>query len=347
MGLGFVVIGTADTGYEVVLATFNGEDFLNQQLASILQQSVLPVRLLVADDGSSDRTLELLKAWELCSPVPITFLPVAQQQFGCCANFERLLLASSASYVMLADQDDIWDLNKAERLQASMAALEQRWGNERPLLVHTDLRLIDRFGRPLADSYSLQQGLMPGRRGWLALAMQNVVTGCACMLNRACIQRALPFPPEAILHDWWLALVAARLGEVAYLPAPSLSYRQHGRNIVGAAGWRCQMLKRSQEGLAGVFCGNISELWVGPALRQMKACDQRCASVDKYGNDSRVPQVDMLLSTSIWCRLSAALALGLRKHGVWRTFGFYVILLGWRPQKLPPQERLHSLNSGK
>lgn len=339
MGLGLMVKGPKTSGYEVVLATCNGQEFLDQQLASILRQSVLPERLLVADDGSADQTLNLVEAWQLRSPVPITFLPAAEKRLGCCANFERLLAASSAAYVMPSDQDDIWDSNKAERLLAAMARLEQRWNSDRPLLVHTDLRLIDRVGHPLAGSFHRQQGLDPGRQGWLALGMQNVVTGCACLLNRACVQQALPFPPEAVLHDWWLALVAARLGEVAYLTEPSLSYRQHARNVVGAAGWRRQLLRRLQEALVGVFCGNISELWVGPALRQLQACEQRCAPLEGSSKTFQISlQLDLLWSHSGWCRLRAARDLHLRKHGIWRTLGLYAVLLGGRPKGGPPQE---------
>ena len=181
MGLGFVV-----KPYEVVMATCNGESFLDQQIASILRQTELPKRLLVADDLSSDRTLKRLRRWQQNSSVPIELLPSAGlERLGSCRNFERLLQASAAPYVMLADQDDLWDLNKAERLLRQMALLEQHWGSERPLLVHTDLRLIDAEGQAIYPSFHRLQGLKPERHALLEIGLQNVVTGCASMLNRA------------------------------------------------------------------------------------------------------------------------------------------------------------------
>ena len=112
MGLGVVV-----KAYEVVMATCNGASYLDEQMASIMEQSLPPVRLLVADDGSTDDTLERLVQWQRRSSIPIELLPASQRErLGSCRNFERLLQASRAPYVMLADQDDIWDHNKAERL---------------------------------------------------------------------------------------------------------------------------------------------------------------------------------------------------------------------------------------
>ena len=316
--------------YEVLLATCNGAEHLDQQLASILAQTRPPQRLLVADDASSDGTAQLLEAWQRRSAVPIELLQPLPQRQGSCASFERLLTASRAAYVMPADQDDLWDVDKAERLLAAMVALERRWGSEQPLLVHGDLRLIDATGEALAPSFHRHQGLRPQRTGWLEVALQNVVTGCACLVNRACVQQALPFPPEAVLHDWWLALVAARLGCIGYVAEPCVSYRQHGSNLVGAAGWRRQLRRRLREGLVANTGQEAAEQWLGPGLRQLRACQQR------YGDGLSLRQrrcFDALYGRACWSRLAAALALGLRKHGPWRTLGFYGALLRWQPQQ--------------
>jgi glycosyltransferase involved in cell wall biosynthesis len=320
MGLGAVV-----KAYEVLMATCNGERFLDQQMASILGQTVLPERLLVADDHSSDQTLQRLQHWRERSPVPIAvLLPSGSERLGSCRNFERLLQASSAAYVMLADQDDLWDADKAERLLHQMALLEQRWGVERPLLVHADLRLIDAEGHPLGPSFHRLQGLQPTRQALLDIGLQNVVTGCASILNRACVRQALPFPPEAVLHDWWLALVAAQATGLVYLRGACVSYRQHRSNVVGAAGWPRQLLRR----MKAVFSQNpravLVEL-ISPGLRQLRAC------LVRYGPADLAERCQLLWSPSRWMRLRAAARLGLRKHGLWRTIGFYTALFCCRP----------------
>ena len=243
MGLGAVV-----SAYEVVMATCNGVVYLDQQILSILEQTCQPARILVADDGSTDGTLQCLQSWQQRSSVPIDLLPnAAAERLGSCRNFERLLQASTLPYVMLADQDDIWDSDKAERLLQKMHQLERQHGSEHPLLVHADLRLMNASGEVFVASFHRYQGLLPQRDELLAIGLQNVVTGCASLVNRACLHQALPFPPEVVLHDWWLALVAARFGGLGYWPEPCLSYRQHGSNVVGAKGWHRQLQARLAE----------------------------------------------------------------------------------------------------
>ena len=306
------------------MATWNGADHLDQQFTSILGQSRLPVRVLVADDGSTDATLSLVRAWQHRSSVPVELLPAMPERLGSCRSFERLLAASRAPYVMPADQDDLWDADKADRLLSVMGDLEARWGSGVPLLVHGDLRLIDRAGCVFASSFHRFQGLQPQRSAWLAIALQNVVTGCATLLNRSCIEQALPFPPQAVLHDWWLALVAARQGHVAFLPDACVSYRQHGGNAVGALGERRQLIRRLRQVLQAGAAPRLLE----PGLRQLQACAQRyprgLTSLERRW-------LAQLTDPSPLRRWRAAQGLRLRKHGLWRTAGFYAALACWSP----------------
>lgn len=309
------------------MATCNGERFIDQQIASILSQTVLPCRLLVADDCSMDQTLKRLRQWQKQSSVPLEVLKCnGSERLGSCRNFEQLLRESVASYVMLSDQDDVWDVDKAERLLQQMDALEHRFGTESPLLVHADQRLIDAEGDQIHHSFHRCQGLYPQRDALFELGMQNVVTGCALLVNRPAVERSLPFPDEVVLHDWWLALVAAQAGGLAYLPEPCSSYRQHKSNVVGARGWRYQLLKRLRD-LDALRPRLAAQRLISPGLLQLRAC------LARFGPPESAMKLERLWSASVWVRCSTALKLGLSKHGWWRTAGFYVALLCSKPSR--------------
>jgi hypothetical protein len=121
---------------------------------------------------------------------------------------------------------------------AAMRDLEQRHGTAAPLLVDTDLEVVDEHLRVLADSFWRFSRIHPERITRLSrLLMQNFVTGCTMMVNRPLLTLALPIPVGAVMHDWWLALVAIRFGHARPIPKATVLYRQHGRNEVGADRW--------------------------------------------------------------------------------------------------------------
>jgi glycosyltransferase involved in cell wall biosynthesis len=229
MGLAAVVRAEV----EVVMAVCNGEPWLEQQVASVAAQTHPPQRLLVLNDGSVDGCSALLSQLEARYAGWLQQLPPqpAGQSRGCVVSFGRLLAATTAPYVALADQDDLWDRDKLARALALLQTEEARGGRDQPLLVHSDARLIDATGRPLHSSWWRQQGLVSPPRNLWHLAGRNRVMGCTVLLNRACLQAALPLPPEAVLHDWWLALVACGAGGLLQDPQPSLSHRRHGANL--------------------------------------------------------------------------------------------------------------------
>ena len=219
---------------EVVLATWNGAAFLEQQLRSLEQQTLRPSRVLVHDDGSSDGTCAILQRWARAHPGWLELLPPLPQRLGPTAAFNRLLLASRAPYVALCDQDDLWH---PERLAAGLAQLRQREAaasaGPRPLLLHSDARLIDGQGRPLGQSLWQWHRASAEPPGLASLALRNRISGCTLLSNRALLERALPIPEEAILHDWWLALVACRLQGLLACPRQLLDHRRHSGNASG------------------------------------------------------------------------------------------------------------------
>lgn len=307
---------------EVVLPTYNGVAFLEQQIESIAAQTVRPRRLLIRDDGSTDGTLELLKDLS-CRYIDWIVLLSDDERLGCIANVNRLLEFSTAPYVALADQDDLWDDDKLERSLNLLIDLECRHGCQIPLVVHSDLRLIDAEGKCLGKSFLATQRLNPYFDSLHDLFITNVVTGCTVVLNRACIRLALPIPLEALMHDWWLALVATAHGKVGFLPDSTISYRQHDSNQLGATGlgwnyWRerfrsCSSKQSPMQRVQGV-------------LNQARAFESRFAV-------SALPLLT-LMNTPRQLRWILLLlppsSTRPRKHGIVRTVFFYIILAAIR-----------------
>lgn len=303
---------------EVVLPTYNGVLYLEVQLASIHAQILRPARVLLRDDGSSDGTPALIARLQARYGAWLQVLP-ADGNLGCTANVNRLLQATTAPYVALADQDDLWLPQKLEQALARMQQLEARHGANTPLLVHSDLELVDGQAQPLGCRYLQRQRLDPERTDPVDLALTNVVTGCTALLNRALLEQALPIPAEALMHDWWLALVASAFGQIALVDQPGVLYRQHGANVLGAQGlglryWR----QRLRSLLADPAAGGHTRA----ALQQAALFAQR------YGRPiSALPLLLELPRRRRWLallRLQAAQRPW--KHGPLRTLGLYGLL---------------------
>lgn len=227
-----------ENSVDVLMATYNGARFLDQQIRSIVGQGHRNFRLLVRDDGSSDSTPSLLAGYRRRRPEQIVLVEHPRERLGPAGSFSALLERSEADYVMFCDQDDVWLPERMEKTLRRMKQIERRDGPRQPVLVHTDLVVADESLRTLSDSFWKYQRLDPLGGGTLnRLLVQNVVTGCACMLNRALVRKAVPIPPAARMHDWWVALVAAALGRVEPLREPTVIYRQHASNTLGAKRW--------------------------------------------------------------------------------------------------------------
>ena len=221
---------------DILLATYNGARYLPELLASLDAQTETGWRLIARDDGSTDATRAVLDAWSAARPGRVVILDDDRTGLGASGNFAALLAASDAAYFMFCDQDDIWLPDKISRMAAEMTRLEARRGDETPLLVHSDLEVVDGDLRPIDASFWRYQRLFrpmatPPRE---LLLVVNYVTGCATLGNAALRRAAAPVPNAAALHDWWVALVAGMLGDIADIDEPTVRYRQHGVNAVGA-----------------------------------------------------------------------------------------------------------------
>ena len=219
-------------GVGVALCTYDGERFAAEQVRSILGQSRPPQVIVLGDDGSRDRTVEIVRE-TVGESVPLTVLPEGER-LGVTRNFERTVAAVDAPLVALSDQDDVWRPDRLQRL----AAL---FDDDRLLLVHTDARLVDSEGAPLGRSLfedlevsARELELERSGRAFDLFLRRNLATGATVVFRRSLLDAALPFPGEWV-HDEWLAVLAAALGGVAVVTDQTVDYRLHGANQIGVS----------------------------------------------------------------------------------------------------------------
>lgn len=218
---------------QILLACYNGRSYLDAQIRSVVSQSEADWQLLMRDDGSFDGTNAILRAWAQ-RDARIRLLADHKATGGAMTNFRLLAAAATAPYVMFCDQDDVWHPDKLQKTQRKMRAMERQFGTDTPILVHSDLRVVDQDGREIAPSMAGYQKLDLMRTSFCQLLSQNVVTGCTVMANRALMDLAGPWPDQAVMHDWYLALVAACFGKIGLVEEATIDYRQHGHNQVGS-----------------------------------------------------------------------------------------------------------------
>lgn len=233
----------------ILLAAYNGEAWLPEQLASLQAQTLTDFRVLWRDDGSADGTAAVLEAAGRADP---RFMPAADQgtHLGAIGSFLTLMAQDDAPYTALCDQDDVWHTDKLQRSLTVLQAAEAEYGADTPLLVHHDCRVVDAQGQELHASLFRHQGWDPAATQLRRLLVQNNVTGCTCLMNAA-LRRLVTENARADqlhMHDWFIALTAAAFGQIIFLDEALLDYRQHGSNAMGAS--RHGLLQRGLAALA-------------------------------------------------------------------------------------------------
>ena len=226
----------------ILLSTFNGADYLAEQLDSLLGQTYSNFVIIIRDDGSKDCTEEIINRYVKKYQGRISKFLGNETNVGPSASFflliqyimrEKNSYGLSRVYMMLCDQDDIWIENKLEVQMAKMLCAEQKTPGL-PILIHSDLNVVSEEKVVIAKSFISYQGLEIERNKFTNIVLSNLVTGCTTLFNEELARQALPIPNKAIMHDWWLALTAAAFGKIIYLNMPLVKYRQHANNTIGA-----------------------------------------------------------------------------------------------------------------
>lgn len=215
---------------DVLLATYNGEKYIKEQIDSILNQSYKNIRLIISDDCSKDKTQEILKEYE--KKDNRIELHIQEKNLGVVKNIEFLLKQVKNKYYMLSDQDDVWLPEKIEK------SLETLLKNNVDL-VFGDLEVVDQdlktmypsFGDFMLLNKKIHKYINSNRLNYI----YNCVTGCTILAKKETIQKILPLPKKSkyLIHDHWIGLMTSIYGKVAYMPEKYIKYRQHGNNQVG------------------------------------------------------------------------------------------------------------------
>ena len=215
----------------VVLCTFNGEKHIEAQLDSLLSQSHA-VDIHVFDDHSTDSTLALLEEFNKANAV--LEIHRSKENTGYVKNFETgisTVLERGYGYIALSDQDDIWEPDKIALAVQAAKSLEQKQGLTTPVLVHSDLQMIDANEHLVHHSFLQYRGYEISEHKHLAKILgQNGVMGNTVLMNSALASMAMPVPSGIHVHDYWLAVVAELFGHRVMIDKPLVKYRIHAGN---------------------------------------------------------------------------------------------------------------------
>lgn len=231
----------------VLLAVYNGEKYLPEQLMSLSDQSYKNFNVLYQDDGSADSSVEILENWSLQDS---RFRAAHNQgkHMGPVGNFFSLLSQADGDLIFFSDQDDIWEPQKISLMVD--AFLQQKPADNLPLLIHSDASVISENGETLFPSFFRLQGWDPAAVQLNRLLVQNNVTGCMMMVNRALADLVLRYgnPETMFMHDWFFALSASAFGKIIFLDQSLTRYRQHSGNAIGAS--RSSLIRRGFKALS-------------------------------------------------------------------------------------------------
>ncbi|MGL4673001.1 glycosyltransferase family 2 protein [Cetobacterium sp.] len=197
----------------VCMATYNGEKYIAEQLESILKQLTKEDELVISDDGSKDKTIEIIKRYQKKSQITIKIFEGPKK--GVIKNFEHVISKASKDLIFLSDQDDIWKDNKVEEVKKIFNQ------NKNITLVIHEAFIVDGAGKITGKKSKYQKGILKN-------ILKNTYIGC-CMAFKKEIE-TLPFPKDIPMHDSWIGIVHEKLGQVYHLDKELFYYRVHGQN---------------------------------------------------------------------------------------------------------------------
>lgn len=304
---------------DILLATYNGERYLEEQIDSIRQQTFTDWRLLISDDGSSDGTLRIIERYEALD-TRIICVNKTVRFGGACPNFMFLLRNSSDSYFMFCDQDDVWLPSKIEDSLQIMRLIENTYSEAVPALVFTDMRVVDADLSTISPSFERFASINPDETSLVSILSNPVAAGCTILANASLRELTFLTPDNQPMdmHDWWITLVAASFGHIGHVNHPTSLYRQHGTNEFGAI--RKSNI-RSLLSLGGAPMGILK------ILAQTESFYEVYGQMLEPGDKSRVAAIASVRTAPRIARLPLMIRGGSWKRGRLRRIGEAIIVV--------------------
>jgi len=208
----------------IVVATCNGEKYIKEQLDSIINQSYKNFEILILDDKSEDRTVEIIQHYER----KYSFIKVIQNKsrLGVINNFEKGISLAKGDFIALSDQDDIWEKDK---LLIQYNTIKDY---DIPVMVHSDLSIINEKGNIISNSFFKKKGYnFPEKKSLDILISLNGVMGNTIMFNKKLKKIILPFFTKIPMHDYYISVMNEVYGKRITINKPLVKYRIHATNI--------------------------------------------------------------------------------------------------------------------
>lgn len=229
----------------IVMTTYNGEKYLEEQINSILSSTYKDFELYIVDDGSQDNTMEILNRYKDKYPDKL-HISRNETNLGVTLNFLNAISKTTSEYIMLCDQDDVWRPDKIARTLRRVKQMEVQFEKELPIAVFTDAYVVDEDLNIVHESFFRSGRLNPRLIDLPHMLMENKLIGCTVMINQGVrrILQSSSLPKRARFHDGWLGLIAASTGKIGFIKEPTMLYRQHGTNVVGNRSFISYILNR-------------------------------------------------------------------------------------------------------
>ncbi|MFC5630939.1 MULTISPECIES: glycosyltransferase family 2 protein [Streptococcus] len=298
----------------ILMATYNGERFLAEQIESIQAQTFTEWNLFIRDDGSTDGTRQIIKQYA-DTDSRITFINSAEtENVGVIKSFFMLVKHREADYYFFSDQDDIW---LPEKIELTLAEAQNHVQTD-PLMVYTDLKVVNQQLEVINDSMIRSQSHHANTE-LLQELTENTVTGGTAMINHA-LAEYWTVTENLLMHDWYLALLATALGKLVYIDQPTELYRQHDNNVLGARTWSKRLYKWMRPHL---LFSKYWELIIASQLQAKHLLDLNIATekkdiIEKFINLQRYDFLE---------RISVLKNYGFRKNRMFHTIVFRTLLI--------------------
>lgn len=301
---------------QILLATYNGERFLRAQLDSLFTQSFQEFTLLARDDGSTDNTLQIIDEYIEKYPSKISLIKDDKKNVGATQNFGILLENATADYIFFCDQDDVWINTKIENSLQKIQILEQT-DKQKPCLVFSDMKWIDEQGNTINESLWKQYKLHPNYFTLNRLLIQNIPHGCTMLINKSLRDLAFPIPKEAILHDHWIALLAAAAGKWDAIQTPTVLLRFHAQN---ATQFNHTLMDKLKRFTTNFLSKEQYEYFIKIRVNQAKALKERTANNISEQQSDLIDKFILLEKTNGFRRKKLLLRYKFYRTTFWHTF---------------------------